>query len=74
MGELAQRARGWHEEAMEPARPFTRSGGCLLAFSVIGGTAVGIILRQPSIGLLAGAALGLALVLVVFVLDRRQAP
>ena len=68
---LAHWARGWHEAAMEPARPFTRSGGCLLAFSVIAGTAVGVIFRQPSIGLLAGAVLGLALVLVVFVLDRR---
>jgi hypothetical protein len=56
---------------MEPARPFTRSGGCLLAFSVLAGAAVGTILHQPSIGFLAGSALGLILVLTVFLLDRR---
>jgi hypothetical protein len=56
---------------MEPARPFTRSGGCLLAFSVIAGAAVGTIFGQPSIGFLAGSALGLALVITVVLLDRR---
>jgi len=68
---LAQRVRGWHGEAMEPARPYTRSGGCLLAFSVMAGVVVGTILGQPSIGFLAGAALGLILVVVVMVLDKR---
>jgi hypothetical protein len=57
---------------MEPVGKYTRSGGCLLAFSVMAGVAVGTILHQPSIGFLAGAALGLFLVLVVFVLDRRR--
>jgi hypothetical protein len=56
---------------MEPARPITRSGGCLLAFSVIAGAAVGTFLGQPSIGFLAGSALGLVLVIAVLVLDRR---
>ena len=59
---------------MEPAGKITRSGGCLLAFSVIAGVAVGTILHQPSIGFLAGSALGLLLVLAVFVLDRRDRP
>jgi hypothetical protein len=56
---------------MEPARPLTRSGGCLLAFSVLAGAAVGTILGQPSIGFLAGAGLGLILVIVILVLDKR---
>jgi hypothetical protein len=56
---------------MEPARPATRSGGCLLAFSVLAGAAVGTILHQPSIGFLAGSALGLVLVIAVLVLDKR---
>jgi hypothetical protein len=56
---------------MEDGRNLSRSGGCLLAFSVVAGTAIGTILGQPSIGFLAGSALGLALVLTVFLLDRR---
>ena len=56
---------------MEKPRPVARSGGCLLAFSVLAGAFVGLIFGQPSIGFLAGSAIGLALVLGVFLLDRR---
>ena len=49
----------------------SRSGGCLLAFSVVAGAAVGPASGQPSIGFLAGSALGLVLVIAVFLLDRR---
>jgi mannose/fructose/N-acetylgalactosamine-specific phosphotransferase system component IIC len=56
---------------MEDGRNLSRSGGCLLAFSVVAGVFVGMILGQPSIGFLAGSALGLILVLTVFLLDRR---
>jgi mannose/fructose/N-acetylgalactosamine-specific phosphotransferase system component IIC len=56
---------------MEDGRNLSRSGGCLLAFSVVAGVFVGMIMGQPSIGFLAGSALGLILVLAVFLLDRR---
>lgn len=56
---------------MESGAKFARSGGCLLAFSVVAGTFVGTILGQSSIGFLAGSALGMILVLAVFLLDRR---
>jgi hypothetical protein len=56
---------------MKPAEKYSRSGGCLLAFSVLAGAFVGLIFGQPSIGFLAGSAIGLMLVLAVFVLDRR---
>jgi hypothetical protein len=56
---------------MEPTGKYSRSGGCLLAFSVVAGVVVGLIFKQPSIGFLAGSALGLTLVLAVFLLDRR---
>jgi hypothetical protein len=69
--ELAYRLRGWHGGAMEDGRNLSRSGGCLLAFSVVAGVFVGTILGQPSIGFLAGSALGLMLVIAVFLLDRR---
>ena len=56
---------------MESPRPVARSGGCLLAFSVIAGAVVGTIMGQPSIGFLAGSGLGLALVVAVLLLDKR---
>ena len=56
---------------MEDGRNLSRSGGCLLAFALVAGTFVGVVLGQPSIGFLAGSALGVALVIVVLLLDRR---
>ena len=56
---------------MKSGANFARSGGCLLAFSVVAGALVGTVMGQPSIGILAGSALGFALVMTVFVLDRR---
>jgi hypothetical protein len=58
---------------MQKRANLSRSGGCLLAFSVVAGAFIGTIFGQPSIGFLAGAALGLVLVLVVLLLDRGQA-
>ena len=56
---------------MESGRNISRSGGCLLAVSVLAGAFVGLVFGQPSIGFLAGSALGLLLVLAVFLIDRR---
>ena len=56
---------------MEPAGKLSRSGGCLLALSVVAGVFVGLVFGQPSIGFLAGSALGLILVIAVLLLDRR---
>jgi hypothetical protein len=56
---------------MEDSGRLARSGGCLLAFALLAGTFVGMVLGQPSIGFLAGSALGLILVIAVFLLDRR---
>jgi len=57
---------------MDQGRNPSRSGGCLLAFAVVAGAAVGTILGQPSIGFLAGSALGLILVIAVFLMDRNR--
>jgi F0F1-type ATP synthase assembly protein I len=56
---------------MNQGRNLTRSGGCLLAFTLVAGVVVGMVFGQPSIGFLAGSALGLILVIAVFLLDRR---
>jgi hypothetical protein len=57
---------------VDERRNFTRSGGCLLALTVVAGAVVGTIFGQPSIGFLAGSLVGLILVLVVFVIDRSR--
>jgi hypothetical protein len=56
---------------MNQGRNLARSGGCLLAFTLVAGVVVGMAFGQPSIGFLAGSALGLILVIAVFLLDRR---
>ena len=50
----------------------TRAGGAILAFSIFGGTIIGWIAREPSIGVVAGIALGLILLLLIWLWDRRQ--
>ena len=47
------------------------AGGSLLALSVVAGIVIGTVYRQPSIGFVAGFAIGLALLLLDFLLDRR---
>ena len=55
----------------KPARRDARSGGSLLAIGVIAGAVAGTLAGEPTIGLLAGAGIGLALLLVVWLVDRR---
>jgi hypothetical protein len=47
------------------------AGGALLALSLLGGVILGIVYRQPSIGFLTGLGVGLALLGLVWLLDRR---
>lgn len=55
-----------------PQNRASRSGGFLLAVSIIVGAIAGTILRQPSIGFLAGTAVGVALLIAVYLMDRRR--
>ena len=51
---------------------YTQAGGSILAISIIAGTVAGVIVRQPSIGFLVGAAAGVLLALIVRQQDRRR--
>lgn len=51
---------------------FSRSGGILLALAIVTGAVVGTLKRQPSIGFLAGLGVGLVLLLLVWLIDRRR--
>ena len=56
---------------MKLERRFPRAGGALLAFSILAGVVAGTLLRQPSIGFLAGLGAGTVLLALVWLLDRR---
>ena len=49
-----------------------RAGGSLLALSVIAGAFAGALLKQPSMGVVAGTAIGIAICLAVWLTDLRQ--
>lgn len=48
-----------------------RSAGALLALAIIAGTVIGIFMREPSIGFLAGLGIGVAIAVAVWLADRR---
>jgi hypothetical protein len=49
-----------------------RGGGALLALAILVGAVAGLYSRQPMIGLVAGLGAGLALLLLMWLLDRRR--
>jgi len=49
-----------------------RGGGVLLALAILVGAVVGLYSRQPMIGLVAGLAAGLVLMLMLWLFDRRR--
>ncbi len=55
---------------MEKNRRFPLAGGALLALSLVGGAVGGTMMGQPSIGFLAGLGVGLALLALIWLLDR----
>ena len=54
----------------QPEPKFRRAGGALLAASILLGVIGGTAMRQPSLGFLAGLALGLLLVGAIWLIDR----
>jgi hypothetical protein len=50
--------------------PSPIAGGALLALSLIAGTVIGVRIGQPSFGFIIGLGVGIALVLVVALIDR----
>jgi hypothetical protein len=50
---------------------FPRSGGILLALAIVIGAVTGTLMRQPSIGFLLGLGVGLALLALIWLIDRR---
>ncbi|WP_156679668.1 hypothetical protein [Sphingomonas profundi] len=56
----------------QPPAPEPRAAGAFIAVAVIAGAIVGFVLHQPSAGVLAGAALGIAVAVAQWLADRRR--
>jgi hypothetical protein len=57
--------------ATPPANRAPKAGGALLALGIIAGVMIGGLMGQPSIGFLAGLGVGMVLVALVWLIDRR---
>lgn len=56
----------------KPTHRAARAGGFLLAISIMIGSVAGFVRREPSIGFLGGAAIGIALTFLVWLSERRR--
>jgi hypothetical protein len=68
---LALRGETWQGGGMTEPDRSTAGGGCLIAVAVLAGVVIGLALHQPTIGFLAGLALGVAAAIWVWLIDRR---
>jgi hypothetical protein len=70
---MSNESHGPQTAASKPvAPPPRRGGGCLIAAGVILGPVAGVLAGEPSIGLVAGLALGVGGAAAMYVIDRRQ--
>lgn len=58
--------------AMQSGPKFPRAGGALLAASILAGVVAGAFAGEPSVGFVAGLAVGLLLLGLVWLADRRR--
>jgi uncharacterized membrane protein len=50
----------------------TRAGGCFLTFSILAGFVVGLLIRNPMKGVLIGTAVGAAIAVLIWLIDRSR--
>lgn len=70
---LARDAAAWHGAAMEQnSGKASRAGGAILAFTIIAGAVVGNHYGQPSMGMLIGTGIGVAIAVALYLMDRAR--
>ena len=57
----------------KPDQPNPSAAGFLLAFAILAGAIIGMIARQPSAGVVGGAATGIVVAVLYWLRDRRRA-
>ena len=57
---------------MDRRGKYSQAGGFILAASIIAGTVAGIIVNQPSIGVLGGVGAGVLLALLFWLFERKR--
>lgn len=57
---------------MDGRGKYSQAGGFIIAASIIAGTVAGVIVNQPSIGVLAGVAAGVLLALLFWLYERKR--
>ena len=63
----------WQRYRMKNQKsPAPRAAGAFIALGLLAGTLVGVFLHQPSLGLLTGFALGTAIAIALWLIDRRR--
>jgi hypothetical protein len=50
----------------------TRAGGCFLTICILGGFVAGLAINNPMKGVLLGTAAGIAIALLLWLMDRRR--
>ncbi len=53
-------------------RRVTKAGGFFLTVCILAGLVVGVVIRNPMIGVLGGTVIGVSLALLTWLLDRRS--
>lgn len=71
-GTLASRGGTWQWRGMasKPPRKTPLAGGFVIAFGALGGAIYGLFHHQPTIGLLAGLGIGVAISVVLWLVSR----
>jgi len=50
----------------------TRAGGCFLTLSILAGFVAGLAIRNPMKGVLIGLGMGIALAVIIWLIDRAR--
>lgn len=70
---LVRSGAPWQKQSMtDPKPPAPRAAGAFIALGLILGALIGVFVRQPSIGVLAGFALGTLIALFQWRRDSRR--
>lgn len=70
---MADAAPPWQGARMSDPKPkASRAAGAILALAIVAGAFIGGRMHQPSIGILVGAAIGVAVTVGLWLYDRRR--